>query len=1011
MVASVRRWGRLAAVAAVTLAVQAGAGDWTFYRHDLSGTSNAGEPLTVDQARAFTVKWTAHAGGAIGNPVVAGGTVFVTGIDGSLHAFDAATGAERWRKSSYAYGPFHCFPNSTSSSTKGPIGAPAVVGSTVFMPGGNGIVYAHDVATGAIRWQRQIADVPNLGEFLWSSIFPLNGRLYVGIASLHDCLLVPGKVVALDQATGAITGTWWADPNHGPGGGVWTQPAYDPRTNRIFFTTGTIAQGLTPSQQPLADAFVAADPVTMQTVDHFTPVDGDYYADVDFGAGPLLYDTADGRHWIVAANKNGWVYALDRDHLANGVAWAYQVSGYYGDPDAGLSTIVSAAYANGTVFVGGTKTPDNFSGALAALDPATGRPKWVIHPPNGGFLLAPPIVTGDVVIFVSTQTIFASSGHVLYVVDQATGAIAYQYALPGALFAQPTYANGTLYVGDLAGNLWAFAPGGGGGGGGTGTLFTDDFTRTTGLGSAWSVAHGAFSTNGSVALGTAAQSYAAWTGSPPADVTVSANVQRPTASSYVGVIARATASAPDSDHYAGFVLPDGSLGIARRNAWSYTYLALGSSIGTGVHALSLQAVGTGPVALTLLVDGVPALTATDSGTGAITVAGRAGMFDYNGASQPIDHFVVVGGSSGGGGGGGGGGTATFTDDFNRTGALGSSWGVAHGAFSANGTAAVGTAAQSYAFWTGTPDPNAPISATVRPPTASSYYGVFARATPSQPDADHYVAFVGPDGRVALSRRNGWAYTSLASGSVLPAGAHVLTLAPSGASPVVLSVKVDGTEVIHFTDSSASALTAGGKAGIFDYNGAAQPLDDFTVGTATTASPVVVAADDFTYSGTLSPDWTVWSGGFSVSGGAAASTSQLSYATRGRPVLGDVAVSASVDPQGQPYAGVLARANPFDAIESHYAAWFDPDGSVHLARANGWIYTYLASATPQTTGAHQLQLVVSGTGPVHLSILVDGNPILDFTDDAPGAIGAPGSTGVFSWQGAGPTYQHFVAMQP
>jgi hypothetical protein len=289
--------------------------------------------------------------------------------------------------------------------------------------------------------------------------------------------------------------------------------------------------------------------------------------------------------------------------------------------------------------------------------------------------------------------------------------------------------------------------------------------------------------------------------------------------------------------------------------------------------------------------------------------------------------------------------------------------------------------------------------------------VVARATPSRPDADHYVAFVGPDGKVALSRRNGWVYTQLAAAGPLPAGAHVLTLAPSGANPVVLSVKVDGAEVIHFTDSSTSAIKVGGKAGIFDYNGAAQPLDDFTVGAAAASSPLVVAADDFTYSGALSPGWTVWSGAFSVSDGTAVSASELSYATRGGAVLGDVAVSASVDPQGQPYAGVLARASPFDAIESHYAAWFDPDGSVHLARANGWIYSYLASATPQTTGPHQLQLMVSGTGPVHLSILVDGNPILDFTDDAPGAIGAPGSTGLFSWQGAGPTYQHFIAVQP
>src|SRR5205823_424776 len=116
-----------------------------------------------------------------------------------------------------------------------------------------------DAATGAVRWQTQIADVPNKGEFLWSSAFPVGTRVYFGIASLHDCLLVPGRVVALDQATGAVAGTWWADPNRGSGGGVWTQPAYDARTNRLFLTTGTIAAGKTPSQQPLADAFVAVD--------------------------------------------------------------------------------------------------------------------------------------------------------------------------------------------------------------------------------------------------------------------------------------------------------------------------------------------------------------------------------------------------------------------------------------------------------------------------------------------------------------------------------------------------------------------------------------------------------------------------------------------------------------------------------------------------------------------------------------------------------------------------------
>ena len=49
-------WGR-AALAAGTLALgtQALAGDWTYYRHDLAGVSNAGEPLGASQAQGLHV--------------------------------------------------------------------------------------------------------------------------------------------------------------------------------------------------------------------------------------------------------------------------------------------------------------------------------------------------------------------------------------------------------------------------------------------------------------------------------------------------------------------------------------------------------------------------------------------------------------------------------------------------------------------------------------------------------------------------------------------------------------------------------------------------------------------------------------------------------------------------------------------------------------------------------------------------------------------------------------------
>lgn len=457
----------LAALALAPATVRAD--DWPFYRRDLQGTSASAEPLTAAQGATLTADWVAYTNGYnYANPVVAGGAVYLTSGDGALYALDALTGALRWKRYASATGPFHCL--SPTQMKKGPVGSAGVVGSTVFFPGGDGVVYAFDAATGTPIWSTQIADVAGKGEFLWTSAFPLDGKVIFGVSSLHDCLLVPGRVVALDQKTGAVVATWWADAQKGPGGGVWTQPAYDPATKKLFVTTGTIAAGLTPAQQPYADAFVALDPATMTAVDHYT-VPGTFADDIDFGASPTLYDTPAGQHLIAATNKNGLVYALDRDHLSSGPLWSFRIADMSqgSSPDLGDTSIVSAPYvaATGTLFVGGGRVTlggVTYEGSVAALDSATGALQWMIHPQ--GFVLAAMTTVGDLLFFGATHLVTdPTSGAVvayqgtLYGVSQATGAVVYSQPM-GAIFGQPTYANGLLYVPDLKGALYALeAPG------------------------------------------------------------------------------------------------------------------------------------------------------------------------------------------------------------------------------------------------------------------------------------------------------------------------------------------------------------------------------------------------------------------------------------------------------------------------------------------------------------------------------------------------------------------------
>jgi outer membrane protein assembly factor BamB len=428
-----------------------GPDDWTFFRHDLAGTGAGVASLTAAQAQhlhlAWQVDWPV---GIDANPIVAAGTLYLAVADGTLLALDARTGATRWSARIGTSRTTSCVPYAA-----GPVGAPAVVGQRVFASGGDGFVYAFDKDSGALLWSTKVANTLK-NDFLWSSIFPLQGRIYLGVATLYEpiCGPVPGRFVSLDQATGAQLAEWWADPAHGPGGGVWTQPAYDARTNRIFLTTGTVADKVDPRTRPLQQAFVAVDPVTLQTLDSFQPVPNVYGDEFDFGASPSLVDTAGGRHLIMAANKNGYVYALDRDHLAHGVLWTSQISGPGASPDIGESTIVSAAYGGGSLYVAGGKTTDGYPGAIAALDPLTGAVRWKMHP--DGFVLPALTAAGDVLVAGVSHA--ADKTGRLYVLEQATGAVLFSRAMPGAIFAEPTFAEGMLYVVDENGTIRAYAP-------------------------------------------------------------------------------------------------------------------------------------------------------------------------------------------------------------------------------------------------------------------------------------------------------------------------------------------------------------------------------------------------------------------------------------------------------------------------------------------------------------------------------------------------------------------------
>jgi hypothetical protein len=127
----------------------------------------------------------------------------------------------------------------------------------------------------------------------------------------------------------------------------------------------------------------------------------------------------------------------------------------------------------------------------------------------------------------------------------------------------------------------------------------------------------------------------------PLTATVSASVGV-LGTDYNGVLLRASTASPAGTHYAAYMNRDGSLWIARRNAYAYTYLGTAATKvdATKPHTLVLSGQGTTSVQLTLTVDGAPMISVADTSAQRIATAGRAGIFSYSGTGAAFDDFVL-----------------------------------------------------------------------------------------------------------------------------------------------------------------------------------------------------------------------------------------------------------------------------------------------------------------------------------------------------------------------------------
>ena len=963
--------------------------DWPTSLHDVERTSSSSDTnISPSAAPTLTKLWSYKAGGIVASQVsVVGGTAYFGSWDGYENAVNATTGALEWQTYlgvTTAPPADNCFP-----STAGVDSAAAVVNGVVYVGGGDNYWYALDASTGAVLWRVLVGSPTGAydGHYNWSSPLIVNGYAYVGVASFGDCPLIQGQLIQVNLATGTIQNTANLVPNGQIGGGIWTSPAYDPATNTIYTATGTET---TPSQQ-WAQAVLAINATTMEVTDSWKLPETEAIFDSDFGTSTTLFTDANGDQLLGVINKNGYMYAFNRNSLSSGPIWQRQIAIGGDCPTCGDSSVSSAAafgsnrlyMAGGQGFVNGVGYP----GTIDALNPATGAIEWQ-HP-------APGTVIGALTY--DNGMLIDAAGSVLEILDATTGQRLYSYNTGSAMWAAPSIADGIIYTGNNAGTVTAIAlpstppsppppdpncPG---------NFTCQDIGSPTPAGSE-TVANGAWAIDaGGTGVGGTSDSFrlASETNSGDTQVTADVTGVPTTAGSQAGLMIRQR-NDPGSPYYAVLAEPNNALAVEYRSQFGGQTQVATTTTDPGLPLyLMIQRVGDNFQAATssngvnyTLVTGsnanIPMPTAVLAGlavsSGANGTTGIASMSAVSIGSpgsppsppapatacpsgwscQDVGNPLLVGNQSLSGG------TWTLTG-------------------AGNGIDQEQPTDQVHYVWQTEPG-DATVSAQVLTQTVTDPYaaaGVMMR-TSTAGNAEYYGAFLTPDHGIEVQYRDTTGLTSIQATTQTAQTPAYIEIARSGTT-FTTSTSTDG---ITWTPIDVSTVTLPNLSGSILAGLAVSSNAPNTLGTATFGS-VAVAASAPAPPGICPTSWSCEDIGLpALAGNQNDSNGSWTIQASGgdiwntvdqfhfvaQPFSGNGTISAQVQSQSftDPWAksGVMVRLSDV-ATDPYYGIFVTPQ--------NGIVVQYRAQANAFTS-----QYPVSGSAPTYLKIGVSGDTYSAYT---------------------------------
>jgi polyvinyl alcohol dehydrogenase (cytochrome) len=406
------------------------------YGHDLANTRNAGDAGPApSQVGSVSQAWRfdSPTGDFTGTPAVAGGVVVAGDQGGHVYALNAVTGKMLWSKDAGA-------PINGSAAID--LAAPG--GPTAFVPVaeiGRPRVIAYSLRDGAKRWEAVLTSQSDASVFGSPTFW--NGLVYIGTSGPNnDDSHARGSVVALDESSGATRWQTFTVPPGSDGAAVWSTPAIDPVTGRLYVGTGNNYHAPTTDTE---DAVLALDASSGQIVGRFQATANDAFAadnpagpDYDFGASPNLFLGPHGEALVGEGQKSGTYWALDRQTMTP--KWSTSVG-----PGGVLGGILGSTAYDGAHIFGA----DTVNGQVFALD-RDGATTWQSQDSAGAHLSSASIANS--VLYTVDPSGF------LVARDPGTGTMLGRLSLGGPSFGGVAAVGGAVYVAVGTGPLPKPAP-------------------------------------------------------------------------------------------------------------------------------------------------------------------------------------------------------------------------------------------------------------------------------------------------------------------------------------------------------------------------------------------------------------------------------------------------------------------------------------------------------------------------------------------------------------------------